>query len=139
MFPLFDQSWGLFAPVPEVNKRLYYCLEDSNGNQQSWRQFYAGHLFDYQSNRFSPRGKFVLALSNTLHYLYQENKENLIKQNLYGGSPSSGYFTVLQHLVKQELKNNSTKTKKVRMMVVYQTITPNPQTYCLYYPAFDVY
>lgn len=137
MAPLFDQSWSLFAPVPEVNKKVYVSYLKSNAQWSGWEDPFAGYLYAHQSNRLSANAKIVFSLSNTLHYLYNENADLLKEKKNIVGNNSSGYFKVLKHAIETELKNKDYTKIKIRV-VFTKASCENKQIYSIYYPEFEI-
>ncbi len=136
--PLFDQGWGLFAPVPEVNKKVYVSYFKNN-KWSGWEAPFNKYLYAHQSNRVSANAKIVLSTSSILHYLYNENAEQLEEKKNISGNISSGYFKVLKHEVVQELTNKSGSPKKIKLLVVYSKANCNSnQMYSIYYPEFEI-
>ena len=134
---LFDQSWALFAPVPEVNKRVYVSYFQ-NEKWSRWEEPFADYLYAHQSNRMSANAKIVFMISGTLHYLYNENKEKLKTEKNIVGNNSSGYFKVLKNAIKNKLMWQYKENKKIRVLVIYTGANCNQsQTYSIYYPGVE--
>ncbi len=136
MGPVFDQGWSLFAPVPKVNKNVYVSYSDSNGNWSDWNDPFSFYQYQAYTNRVSACQRIVLAESSTLHYLYAESEITFYKTKMFPGNIHSGYFSVLKHIVVQELNNRKTAFEKIKMMVVFTNVKTK-QKYCLYYHAFE--
>ena len=133
MAPVFDQSWSLFAPIPEVNKRVYISYLNEKGEWLDWEAPFDKYLSTHQSNPLSASGKLVLMQSSTLHYLYEENKASFVTQSIIKGDTSSGYFKVLRYSVVHEIFKKEVP-QKMKIMVSYETIDTTKRKYCIYYP-----
>jgi len=136
MAPVFDQSWSLFAPVPEVNKKVYVSYLNETGIWSGWKAPFDKYQLIHQSNPMSASGKVVLLQSSILHYLYDENILQLKEKSIVRGDTSSGYFKVLRYSVTKELEKGGVKEKKIKMMVYYQSVSGDNKKYCIYYPGF---
>jgi hypothetical protein len=133
--PLFDQGWALFAPVPEVNKKVYVSCSHDGKQWSGWEAVLNEYVPIHQSNRMSGSGKVVLSVSSTLHFLYSENADELkLKKNIVGNN-SSGYFKVLKQAIENKLMWQYKENKNLRVLVIYTTADcAQPQTYSIYYP-----
>lgn len=136
--PLFDQGWSLFAPVPEVNKKVYVSYFKNN-KWSGWETPFDKYLYAHQSSRISANAKIILSVSSTLHYLYNENAEQLREKKNISGNISSGYFKVLKYAVERELANMGNPTKKIKLLVVYTKANCSAnQIYSIYYSEFEI-
>lgn len=136
--PLFEQGWALFAPVPEVNKKVFVSRLQGNGQWSRWEAPFDEYLCMHQSNRMSASAKVVLSLSSALHYLYHENEILLKEKRNISGDSSSGYFIVLKKAVKNKLMWQYKENKNVRILIVYTVANCNKnQTYSIYYPEAE--
>jgi hypothetical protein len=136
--PLFDQGWGLFAPVPEMNKKVYVSYLKNGDQWSGWEAPFDEYYKAHQSNRLRAAGKIVLSVSSTLHFLYNENAEELkLKKNIQGNN-SSGYFKVLKEAIRNKLMWQYKDNKNMRVLIVYTTANcDQPQIYSIYYPEFE--
>ena len=133
--PLFDQGWALFAPVPQVNKKVYVSYLQDNKQWSKWEDPFRSYLNKHQSNRFTANGKMVLISSTTLHYLHFENEALLKDKRVVMGDTTSDYYKVLKHEVDQVLTKEYKNHQKERLMVVYtDTDCNNKQAHYIYYP-----
>ncbi|HWY38107.1 MAG TPA: DUF5819 family protein [Bacteroidia bacterium] len=138
MAPLFDQGWALFAPVPEVNKKVYVSYSADGKNWSEWKAPFNRYLYAHQSFRASVNAKIVLLQSGALHYLYNENEVQLKQRKNIVGDTSLGYFRVLKYAVQQELQNKGAQVKKMKLLVIYvKASCSEKQTYSIYYPEFE--
>jgi hypothetical protein len=137
--PLFDQGWGLFAPVPEVNKKVYVSYLKNNKRWSGWEAPFDEYYEKHHINRISASGKIILSVSGTLHHLYNENVVELKTKKNVVGNISSGYFKVLHEAVRNKLMWQYKDNTNLRMLVVYTTANCNqPQVYSIYYPEFEI-
>ena len=133
--PLFDQSWSLFAPVPELNKKVFVSFQLKDGGWSLWEEPFVNYLHEHQSNRFSANAKIVFSISNTLHYLYNENATVLGEKGNIIGNSSSGYFKVLASAVKNKFGDERKEFEKIKILVVYtQANCSSKKMYSIYYP-----
>ena len=133
--PLFDQGWALFAPVPQVNKKVYVSCLQGNKQWSAWQDPFANYLIKHQSNRFTANGKMILKLSTTLHYLYFQNEELFKQKKNISGDTTSGYYKVLKNEVEQELLHQYKPCKNIRLIVEYSNADcADKQTHYIYYP-----
>lgn len=136
--PLFDQSWSLFAPVPEVNKKVFVSYQYKNNEWSEWENPFANYVYAHQSGRMSANAKIVFSISNTLHYLYNENVAALAENGNIIGNNSSGYFKVLSSAVKNRLSDERKEYQKTKILVVYTRVgCASKKTYAIYYPEFE--
>ncbi len=136
--PMFDQSWSLFAPVPEVNKKVFVCYQMKNEKWSGWEEPFVSYLYAHQSSRISANAKIVFSISNTLHYLYNENASTLSEKENIVGNYSSGYFKVLANAVKNKLRHENKESQKLKILVVYSKANcSSKKMYSIYYPEFE--
>ena len=136
--PLFDQSWSLFAPIPEVNKKVYVSYQTKNKKWSCWEDPFANYLYAHQSSRVSAHAKIVFSLSNTLHYLYNENVTALSEHIHIIGNNSSGYFKVLANAVKNKLRHENKEAQNLKILVVFTKANCSAKKmYAVYYPEFE--
>lgn len=133
--PLFNQGWALFAPTPQVNKKVYVSCLQTNNQWSAWENPSKHYLVAHQQHRFTANQKIVLMQSSTLHYLYFEN-EGLFKTNkIITGDTTSGYYKVLKHEVTQELLLQKKEFRKIKLLVEYPDADcDNKQIHYIYYP-----
>ena len=138
MTPLFDQSWSLFAPVPEVNKKVFVNCLESNGSWGGWEAPFDKYLRVHQESRVGANSKIVLMQSNTLHYLYYENASDLKLNPTKIGDSNSGYYKVLRHEVERELATSGRHVSRMKLLVVFTKAScSEKQISSIYYPAFE--
>ncbi|HXB40846.1 MAG TPA: hypothetical protein VNZ49_09915 [Bacteroidia bacterium] len=132
--PVFNQSWNLFAPVPEINRTVFVSYCDKENKWTDWSDPFSHYQYEANANRLSVSEKMVLAKSSTLHYIYEENKEALAKKKMLAGNSGSGYFSVLKHMVQRELQSKN--PEKIKVIVLFYNVKTK-QKYFLYYPVFE--
>ncbi|MEO8759262.1 MAG: DUF5819 family protein [Bacteroidia bacterium] len=132
--PLFNQGWALFAPTPQVNKKVYVSYLQDDNKWSVWQNPFKKYLAKHQLHRFTANGKIVLMQSNTLHYLYFENEELFKTKNVVEGDTTSGFYNVLKYEVTQELLKEKKSSKKIKLLVQYTDAKcENKQTHYIYY------
>ncbi|MGZ3864418.1 MAG: hypothetical protein ACXVPN_14265 [Bacteroidia bacterium] len=133
--PVFAQGWSLFAPAPEVKKKIYMSYQKEDGRWSGWEAPFDNYLFSYQSNRMSPEGKIVLSLNTYLHYLFESYKPKFAIRNNCEGDISSGLCTVLKFEALRELASRNIAVKEIRLLVVYHEAKCDfHKTYSVYFP-----
>ncbi|MEO8867343.1 MAG: DUF5819 family protein [Bacteroidia bacterium] len=132
--PLFNQGWALFAPTPQVNKKVYVSYLQDNNEWSVWQDPFKKYLAKHQLHRFTTNGKIVLMESSTLHYLYFENEELFKTENVFEGDTTSGYYKVLKREITQELLREKKPAQQVKLLVQYNDANcDNKQTHYIYY------
>lgn len=133
--PLFNQGWALFAPTPQVNKKVFVSYLQDNNRWSTLGNPFKHYLAAHQQHRFTANQKIVLMQSSTLHYLYFENEESFKMNKTIDGDTNSGYYKVLKHEVMQELLLQKKDFKKIKLLVGYTNADcDNKQTHYIYYP-----
>ena len=133
--PLFNQGWALFAPTPQVNKKVYVSYLQENKQWSVWQNPFKHYVEAHQQHRFTANQKIVLMQSSTLHYLYFENQELFKTKDTIVGDTNSGYYKVLKHEVAQELLLQKKQFQKIKLLVEYTDANcDNKQTHYIYYP-----
>lgn len=137
--PFFTQGWALFAPAPEVSKKIYVSYLQQDGQWSGWEAPFDKYLFGYQANRASANSKIVLSLNSTLHYLYQEYKTKFEKQNNNIDKCVSGIYNVLRFEAQRELAGRNINVNEIRLLVVYKEAKcGSEKMHTIYFPGSAV-
>ena len=132
--PLFNQGWALFAPTPQVNKKVYVSYLQGDKTWSRWQDPFKHYLVAHQQHRFTANQKMVLMQSSTLHYLYFENEELFKTNKIVKGDTNSGYYKVFRQEVMQELLLQKKEFKKIKLLIEYtDAYCDNKQTHYIYY------
>lgn len=134
MFPVFDQGWALFAPAPELTKKVYVKYQRQNGEWSGWETPFDNYLNDARSNRFNAKEKLVLSINSALHYLYTEHEQKLQQKKNVPGNLLSGFYRVLKYACVRQLANDGNLAQQIKLLVVYtKTDCKEKEYYSLYF------
>lgn len=132
---LFNQGWALFAPTPQVNKKVYASYLGKDKQWSAWQNPFKKYMEAHQQHRFTANQKIVLMQSSTLHYLWFENEELFQEKKIILGDTNSGYYKVLKHEVAQELLLQKKNFERIKLLVEYTDADcGNRQSHYIYYP-----
>jgi len=102
MFPLFDQRWGVFAPVPREESRVFYKFFSND----SWSKEFSFHEEMEKKNHINA-GRIA---DMTSFYLGEETRQYAVKNNDqidYSAVKTSYYYkrvlyTIYAHILQEQ-------------------------------------
>ena len=122
VYPLFQQNWNLFAPVPDANYRLFVAYEKS-GKQSV--DLFTQIVTQHQTNRLSGCGPLVLAFSNSIHYF---EKNTAFQANLNGPIVNDLNFSIIEHAAYHYLRSRQKiSAQKIKLILVVDDVQTNQQ------------
>jgi hypothetical protein len=133
IYPIFNQGWALFVPVPQTNKELWVSFQNKQGRWSKWSKPFISNLNRHHTFRITGDSKIVLAESSILHYLEKENLQQFGITKELNGDTNSVYFSALKFAVCQYLKKEKKEFKKISIRVLFNAYSNPENTKTVYY------
>jgi hypothetical protein len=122
VYPLFQQNWNLFAPVPDANYRLFVTYQKS-GKQSI--DLFTRIVTQHQAKRLSGCGPFVLAFSNSIHYF---ERNTVFRKKINGPIVDDINFSIIEHAAYQYLRGHQKiSAQKIKLILVVDEVQTNKQ------------
>ena len=109
-YPLFEQSWNLFAPVPSANYSVFVNM--GHPQHPDWIEVGTELIRQHRSHRFNGSEIPLLALMNTCYYIEKEHPA--IPNVSVDGSVST---LVMEQFLSKQLK----VSRPVQFMLLSET------------------